>query len=314
MSSNNHSAMSSGEFRGRWLDQINAEKELRGAIFQVGFNVIKRVNWKTSSPFFGSTKAGNAVLARDSHVTSRTVTTALRVLEGRGHLHIIRPAGAEPILRPILHHEGRKIFPGSLEVTSRGAEISSREGRNGFRGSAETSNTSEPNSLYTLFNDSPSDPACPANDFSIDELLNRFRAAYPKRNTPSSQKPIREALAAAIKTGADPKAIIDGANRYASDMHKAGRVGSQYIKSPEKWVREEGWTAYVAATQTSASNPRVFVEVGSPQWKAWDSYWRRKRGGPPPETDYPHGGRTKRGYRFESEWPPDHEPRMKDAA
>jgi hypothetical protein len=49
-----------------------------------------------------------------------------------------------------------------------------------------------------------------------------------------------------------------------------------------RWLNESRWRD-VAAPKFGPSNPRlVWIEYGSPEWRAWDAHYRQTRGKSPP--------------------------------
>lgn len=55
--------------------------------------------------------------------------------------------------------------------------------------------------------------------------------------------------------------------------------------------------AFGARAATSLQADGVWLASGSPEWRAWDAYWRATRGKGPPID-------RRGGWRFPSRWPP----------
>jgi len=67
-------------------------------------------------------------------------------------------------------------------------------------------------------------------------------------------------------------------------------------KHAEGYLSQAKFEGHLAAAQKIATRS-VYVERGSPQWTAWDAYYRKTKGSAPP-TD------ARGGWSFPSEWPP----------
>jgi hypothetical protein len=70
---------------------------------------------------------------------------------------------------------------------------------------------------------------------AISAAFESFWAVYPKR---VAKLAARRALAAAVKAGADPEAMIAGAARYAAE--RVGQEG-RYTKHPATWINAGCW-------------------------------------------------------------------------
>lgn len=67
-------------------------------------------------------------------------------------------------------------------------------------------------------------------------------------------------------------------------------------KHADGYLKHAKYEGHLAAAQKIATRS-VYVERGSPQWTAWDAYYRKTKGSAPP-TD------TRGGWSFPTEWPP----------
>lgn len=75
-----------------------------------------------------------------------------------------------------------------------------------------------------------------------------FWKAYPRRDGSNPKTPASKVFDAAVKQGADPQAIIDGARRCAvADIKK---IGTPYIPQAVKWLRDQRWLDYAADSPT----------------------------------------------------------------
>lgn len=69
-----------------------------------------------------------------------------------------------------------------------------------------------------------------------------FWKVYPKRQGANPKSPARKLFLAAVKQGADPPVIIEGARRCAVSDHD--KVGTPYIPQAVKWLRDQRWNDY----------------------------------------------------------------------
>jgi len=84
-----------------------------------------------------------------------------------------------------------------------------------------------------------------------DALFNEFWDQYPHRGgAKKGKKPARLKWNAAIKRGVEPRDIIRGAIKYASDA----MVVRGYAKNPETWLNQEGWTDDTEQNQPAKSD------------------------------------------------------------
>lgn len=78
----------------------------------------------------------------------------------------------------------------------------------------------------------------------IDAAFAEFKDRYPSRAPHANPvKPAREAFAAAVRRGADPEAIIRGAENYAMAVDQQG-TDPRYVAQAKTWLHQERWTEY----------------------------------------------------------------------
>jgi hypothetical protein len=139
-----------------------------------------------------------------------------------------------------------------------------------------------------------------------DEIFEAFWSAYPKREGSNPRKPARTKFLSLCREGADPLAIIAGVKRYAEQ--EAKNVGTPYIKRAVHWLNQ--WSPEDDAPSpalTAAKSAKFFVHLGTPEWTAWDKFFRATKGVGPPQTDirWPdQDSPLRRGYMFDSQYPP----------
>jgi len=75
-----------------------------------------------------------------------------------------------------------------------------------------------------------------------------FWKVYPKRDGANPKAPARKAFLAAVKSGTEPPAIVEGAKRYAAKERE--RIGTPYIAQALTWLRQRRWEDYTQTTET----------------------------------------------------------------
>lgn len=117
-----------------------------------------------------------------------------------------------------------------------------------------------------------------------------------KREGPDPREPARREFAKAVRTGADPPAVVAGMRRYA-EIH-ADKAGTRYVARTEKWLRERQWEDYQAPVLLDPrAQGQVWLKRDDERFKAWDRHHQATRGRGAP-TD------ARGGWLFASEWPP----------
>jgi hypothetical protein len=69
------------------------------------------------------------------------------------------------------------------------------------------------------------------------------------------------------------------------------------------WLDRRRETGHFEVTERPPVSPRRWVCDGTPQWKAWEDYYRTL-GRRPQKTQHKIGGELQTGWLFEGEWPP----------
>lgn len=102
-----------------------------------------------------------------------------------------------------------------------------------------------------------------------------FWRAYPSRAPHSNpKKPAREKFERAVRRGADPTALVRGAEVYA-EMVRRQRVDPQYVAQAKTWLSQERWTEQLRAPEpppgggASAPARAAGMQHGSPEWRQW---------------------------------------------
>lgn len=77
-----------------------------------------------------------------------------------------------------------------------------------------------------------------------DSDFEQFRKVYPKRAGTDPKAPALKKFQAAVRGGAEPAEIIAGARRYADDMRKSNKIGTEYVKQSMTWLNQRLWEDY----------------------------------------------------------------------
>jgi hypothetical protein len=77
-----------------------------------------------------------------------------------------------------------------------------------------------------------------------DEQFEELRKAYPKRKGGDPGPPAAKLFSAAVKSGTEAQAIIDGAKRFAAE--ESQNINTPYIPQLVKWLRDKRWLDYAA--------------------------------------------------------------------
>jgi hypothetical protein len=112
-----------------------------------------------------------------------------------------------------------------------------------------------------------------------------FWAVYPNRDGDNPKLPAQLKFDALVKTGVDPELMIAGARRYAEEMAKKGKIGTEFIAHALKWLSQQRW-AVVAAVAFVASDSvvdlsRINWDTTLKMWRRNNSIWPRGIGGEP---------------------------------
>jgi hypothetical protein len=111
-----------------------------------------------------------------------------------------------------------------------------------------------------------------------------FWQAYPKRDGSNPKEPARKRFVAAVKSGVEADAIIDGAKAYSAAEAKRGNVGSPYIAQAVTWLTQRRWQDASADASSVApaarDGPPTMVRINPiadpDEWAAWERHKGRK--------------------------------------
>ncbi|MGE8131693.1 DUF1376 domain-containing protein [Methylobacterium sp. NPDC080182] len=112
-----------------------------------------------------------------------------------------------------------------------------------------------------------------------------FRAAYPRRSTAFPMTAASQRWREAVRQGATPAEIINGARAYAAEQARIDKVGTQFVKTADAWLNQGCWRDYRPEVQ-AASALRAVVTDG--EWRQRVQSWKARRGywpwsSPPPD-------------------------------
>lgn len=81
----------------------------------------------------------------------------------------------------------------------------------------------------------------------LDDLFERFKAAYPRRKGDYEWKTARDRFDREIASGTDPEAIIAGAAAYAEQQRDLGHIGTPYVKQASRFMSARTWEEFPRA-------------------------------------------------------------------
>lgn len=84
-------------------------------------------------------------------------------------------------------------------------------------------------------------PVPPPGWSACDEVWRELLSVYPKRGGGLGHTEGRKVLERLLKAKTDPKAILEGARRYAAYIRATKREGSEYVAMIPTWLRQRRW-------------------------------------------------------------------------
>ena len=84
-------------------------------------------------------------------------------------------------------------------------------------------------------------PVPPPGGSGHDEVWQELLSVYPKRAGGLGYSEGRKVLAKLLRERADPKAILDGARRYAEYIRATGREKTEFVAMIPTWLRQRRW-------------------------------------------------------------------------
>ena len=209
-------------------------------------------------------------VAFDTSLTDRSIRKAIAVLEDLGFIKRVerrRPDGsrASDVIQIVAFDTGKlqpEDFSGGMEESSAPTGKKFRAPRKSTTDQPEKFSgltTFEPSKNHQRNHSSAASP--PAAAETVDRF-DEFWAVYPKRGLAANpRKPARDKFLRAVKSGADPEAIIGGARRYAEIEKRSGRFGTEKVAQAQTWLNQQRWADYPAvppSVASSASRATIF--------------------------------------------------------
>jgi hypothetical protein len=135
----NGDAVRFGAWRGRWLDQVHDDPDMRGDAFRVMYGISRFLNSKKREA-----RPGDIALAERSHVSVRTAQRAIDKAAKAGHLCVTDAKGQSArILHPVLLDRRQPL---RQEWRHEQRQEGRQEGRQPFRSSPAVTKTWAPDS------------------------------------------------------------------------------------------------------------------------------------------------------------------------
>ena len=102
------------------------------------------------------------------------------------------------------------------------------------------------------------------------DYFNEFWAVYPIRAGNRDKSAAVKAFNAALKRGADPNQIIDGARAYAAFSSVTGKLKTEYIRQARTWLNANGWTETYehAATNSGKTKRQHPIDIAADKFMA----------------------------------------------
>jgi hypothetical protein len=125
-----------------------------------------------------------------------------------------------------------------------------------------------------------------------DDLFDEFWKVYPKRDGANPKEPARKRFRAAVRSGADPPAIIAAARRYADECRAKQQERTPYVAQAMTWLNQQRWGDYAASNDAPVIG-QVFVSAESPAFDAWNKHAGKR-----------HPVNRNGGWYFPTEYPP----------
>jgi hypothetical protein len=76
---------------------------------------------------------------------------------------------------------------------------------------------------------------------SLEEDFERLWKAYPRRDGANPKSPAKRKFIGAVRSGAEPLAIISAAESYAGEEAARDRVGTPYVAQAVTWLNQRRW-------------------------------------------------------------------------
>lgn len=98
----------------------------------------------------------------------------------------------------------------------------------------------------------------PSASRPANEDFEEFKRSYPARKGPCGWKAAEEKFSSLVKTGVDPKAIIQATKRLAQTLY--AKIGTEFIPKPEKWLASEDFVDIAVASFQPAIPDKISLD------------------------------------------------------
>lgn len=246
-----------------WLESIADHPAISATGFRVAFNISRRFNRERfNEAACLEAWPSQAEIAAQSGITRRGAQKCIEALSAHGLLSVIagRGRGNRSTCRAVIH-ELEKANAHSPFIDGKGEpsfafnpdEKANRETK---KANGKTKKGEPPFAHKSLsqISDKISEQetlSSPVQN-SSDDGFDRFWSTYPKH---VAKSPALKAWRAALKAGASPDQIIDGARRYASERAAEPDPAKRFKFSshPATWLNGRRWQDAPAPVSTTAS-------------------------------------------------------------
>lgn len=249
----------------RWLEQVAGDPAVGPTAFRIAFGLCRHINRET-----GSARPSQPRLAEEARASLTAVKDALRTLTTRGHIRSVVSVGRGHASEhfPIL--QNRRLDDGFSDGKGAPSRRFSEDEKGSpgrrfsdVKGSNKTVAQPPPNLRQEPKAGSPSQPkgslpgerardAGPADGSAPPPVVrahfSSFIDAYPTKGAAWSSgivEDARKAFEAAVASGVDPAAIIEGAARYAKEradeITAKGPDNVRFTRKPSVWLTARDW-------------------------------------------------------------------------
>lgn len=112
---------------------------------------------------------------------------------------------------------------------------------------------------------------------AVDAAFDQFWQEYPKRDGANPKAPALKKFGAVLKSGADPRSLIDGARRYRAECDAKNLTGTPMVAQAITWLNQQRWSDYAPQGPPSDAPPgeRPGRPPGMPltAWNKYGEHW-----------------------------------------
>ena len=127
-----------------------------------------------------------------------------------------------------------------------------------------------------------------------------------------NEKPNAEQIAEAERYGINTNEAVEAEYEHFRDYNLVkGNQVADINAAWRRWLSKRPTDKPAAAAKpmnghavSPPAQQKMFIEVGTPQWNAWDEWWKKSNGGIGPPRDQRKGGHPEGGWWFPTPYPP----------